>query len=47
MTDEFPDRGAAIEGLLPRDFTYALGLYLQTCAQSSCLQALSLSASEG
>ncbi|MCE8521933.1 hypothetical protein KBY30_13135 [Ruegeria pomeroyi] len=37
MTDEFPDRGAAIEGLLPRDFTYALGLYLQTCAHIELL----------
>ncbi|SDD09432.1 hypothetical protein [Ruegeria marina] len=37
MDELFPDRGTAIEGLLPKEFTYLLGLYLQTCAHIELL----------
>ncbi|WP_171229653.1 MULTISPECIES: hypothetical protein [unclassified Ruegeria] len=37
MNSFFPVKGTAIEGLLPPEFVYDLGVYLQTCAHIELL----------
>ncbi len=37
MKEQFPERSTAIEGLLPKEFVFDLGLYLQTCAHIELL----------